>query len=94
MWRAVARSCVWASPQALSLPELPSSDVSPVHDIDDWSRKCLYLHRVATDQVILNALVPPQAALTGEATFHLADGCDEGTVRYSGLRPQQDPNTG
>jgi hypothetical protein len=50
--------------------------------------------RRATDQVILNALVNPQAALTGEATFHLAVGFDQGTGRYSGLRPQQDPITG
>ena len=49
---------------------------------------------MATDQVILNALVNQQAALTGEATFHLANGFDEGTGRYSGLRPQQDPNAG
>jgi hypothetical protein len=49
---------------------------------------------VATDQVILNALVNPQAALTGEATFHLAVGLDGATGRYIGLRPQQDPNTG
>jgi hypothetical protein len=60
----------------------------------DWTRKYLYLPRVATDQVILNALVNQQAALTGEATFHLANGFDEGTERYSGLRPQQDPNAG
>ncbi len=60
-----------------------------VRDLVDWSRKYLYLPRVATDQVILNALVNPQAALTGEATFHLADGFDEASGRYSGLRPQQ-----
>jgi hypothetical protein len=64
-----------------------------VRDLVDWSRKYLYLPRVATDQVILNALVNPQAALTGEATFHLADGFDEGTGRYSGLRPQQASGT-
>jgi hypothetical protein len=69
------------------------SDVA-VRDLVDWCRKYLYLPRVATDQVILDALVNPQAALTGEATFHLADDFDEGTGRYSGLRPQQDPNTG
>jgi hypothetical protein len=63
-------------------------------DLVDWTRKYLYLPRVATDQVILSALVNPQAALTGEATFHLANGFDEGTGRYSGLRPQQDPNAG
>jgi hypothetical protein len=65
-----------------------------VRDLVDWTRKYLYLPRLATDQVILNALVNPQAALTGEATFHLANSVDEGTGRYSGLRPQQDPNTG
>jgi hypothetical protein len=65
-----------------------------VRDLVDWSRKYLYLPRLATDQVILNALVNPQAALTGEATFHLAVGLDGATGRYIGLRPQQDPNTG
>jgi len=65
-----------------------------VRDLVDWTRNYLYLPRVATDQVILNALVNQQAALTGEATFHLANGFDEGTGRYSGLRPQQDPNAG
>ncbi len=65
-----------------------------VRDLVDWTRKYLYLPRVATDQVILNALVNPQAALTGEATFHLAVGLDGATGRYIGLRPQQDPNTG
>ena len=65
-----------------------------VRDLVDWTRKYLYLPRVVTDQVILNALVSQQAALTGEATFHLANSVDEVTGRYSGLRPQQDPNTG
>jgi len=65
-----------------------------VRDLVDWTRKYLYLPRVASDQVILNALVNPQAALTGEATFHLAVGLDGATGRYIGLRPQQDPNTG
>ncbi|MEB3360829.1 MAG: hypothetical protein VKI42_01750, partial [Synechococcaceae cyanobacterium] len=60
-----------------------------VRDLVDWSRKYLYLPRVVNDQVILNALVSAQAALTGEATFHLADGFDEATGRYNGLRPQQ-----
>ncbi len=64
-----------------------------VRDLVDWSRKYLYLPRVINDQVILNALVNPQAALTGEATFHLADGFDEATGRYSGLRPQQASGT-
>jgi hypothetical protein len=35
-----------------------------VRDLVEWTRKYLYLPRVATDQVILNALVNPQAALT------------------------------
>ena len=63
-----------------------------VRDLVDWCHKYLYLPRVSKDQVILDALVNPQAALTGEATFHLADGIDEASGRYSGLRPQQAPD--
>jgi len=64
-----------------------------VRDLVDWSRKYLYLPRIATDQVIIAALVNPQAALTGETTFHLADSFDEGTKRYKGLRAQQASST-
>jgi len=49
----------------------------------------LYLPRITGDQVILDALVNPSAAVTGEATFYLADSFDAGTGRYQGLRPQQ-----
>ncbi len=58
-------------------------------ELVDWCRKYLYLPRITTDQVILDALVNPSAALTGEPTFFLADGYDEGSCRYSVLRPQQ-----
>jgi predicted AAA+ superfamily ATPase len=64
-----------------------------VRDLVDWCRKYLYLPRVASDQVILDALVNPQAALTGEATFHLADDFDGETKRYGGLRAQQTSGT-
>jgi len=60
-----------------------------VRELVDWCRKYLYLPRVTTDQVILDALVNAQAAMSGETTFHLADAIDEATSRYSGLRPQQ-----
>ena len=45
------------------------------------------------DQVILDALVNPQAALTGEETFHLADSVDQASGRYAGLRPQEASST-
>jgi hypothetical protein len=64
-----------------------------VRDLVDWCRKYLYLPRVSTDQVILDALINPSAALSGESTFHLADGFDEASGRYSGLRPQQASST-
>lgn len=60
-----------------------------VRELVEWCRKYLYLPRISSDQVILDALVSGQAALSGESTFHLADGLDEATGRYSGLRPQQ-----
>lgn len=60
-----------------------------VRELVEWCRKYLYLPRISSDQVILDALVSGQAALSGESTFHLADGFDEATGRYSGLRPQQ-----
>ena len=64
-----------------------------VRDLVDWCRKYLYLPRVSTDQVILDALINPSAALSGESTFHLADGFDEASGRYSGLRAQQASST-
>lgn len=60
-----------------------------VRELVDWCRKYLYLPRIASDQVILDALVNPSAALTGESTFYLADSWDESNGRYQGLRPQQ-----
>ena len=64
-----------------------------VRDLVDWCRRYLYLPRVSTDQVILDALINPSAALSGESTFHLADDFDEASGRYSGLRPQQASST-
>jgi predicted AAA+ superfamily ATPase len=60
-----------------------------VRELVDWCRKYLYLPRITSDQVILDALVNPQAAMSGESTFHLADAVDQASKRYSGLRPQQ-----
>jgi hypothetical protein len=60
-----------------------------VRELVDWCHKYLYLPRIASDQVILDALVNPSAALTGESTFYLADSFDEASGRYQGLRPQQ-----
>ncbi|MFN9630188.1 MAG: hypothetical protein ACK59A_08165 [Cyanobacteriota bacterium] len=62
-------------------------------ELVDWCRKDLFLPRISTDQVILNALINPQAALSCESTFHLADGFQAGTTadssgRYLGLRHQ------
>lgn len=64
-----------------------------VRELVEWCRKYLYLPRISTDQVILDALVNPQAALTGEETFHLADSVDQASGRYSGLRPQEASST-
>jgi predicted AAA+ superfamily ATPase len=64
-----------------------------VRELVDWCRKYLYLPRIVNDQVILDALVNPSAALTGETTFHLADGFETGSGRYQGLRPQQASST-
>jgi hypothetical protein len=62
------------------------------------SRKYLYLPRITSDQVILNALVNPQAAMSGEGTFHLADGFTPASSkgsdgRYTGLRHQASSST-
>jgi predicted AAA+ superfamily ATPase len=69
-----------------------------VRELVDWCRKYLYLPRITSDQVILNALVNPQASLSGEGTFHLADGftpasSDESAGRYTGLRHQASSST-
>ena len=64
-----------------------------VRDLVDWCRKYLYLPRVSSDQVILDALINPAAALSGESTFHLADNFDEASGCYSGLRAQQASST-
>ncbi|SBO44248.1 DUF499 domain-containing protein [Cyanobium sp. NIES-981] len=63
-------------------------DSVSARELVDWCRKYLYLPRISGDHVILDALVSAGAALTGEATFHLADGFDEASGRYSGLRHQ------
>lgn len=69
-----------------------------VRELVDWCRKYLFLPRISSDQVILNALINPQAAMSGESTFHLADsfqaGSPEGSPgRYLGLRPQASSST-
>jgi hypothetical protein len=69
-----------------------------VRELVDWCRKYLYLPRITSDQVILNALVNPQASLSGEGTFHLADGftaasSDGSAGRYTGLRHQASSST-
>jgi predicted AAA+ superfamily ATPase len=69
-----------------------------VRELVDWCRKYLYLPRITSDQVILNALVNPQASLSGESTFHLADGftpasSDGSAGRYTGLRHQASSST-
>jgi hypothetical protein len=55
-----------------------------VRELVDWCRKYLYLPRIASDQVILDALVNPSSALTGESTFYFADSWDESKGRYQG----------
>ena len=64
-----------------------------VRELIDWSRKYLYLPRITIDQVIINSLVNPMAALSGETTFYLADNYDESTNIYDGLRPQASSST-
>ena len=44
---------------------------------------------MASENVILNALINPKAALNGESTFFLADNYEESTKKYEGLRPQE-----
>jgi len=69
-----------------------------VRELVDWCRKYLYLPRISSDQVILNALGNPQASLSGESTFHLADSftpasSDGSAGRYTGLRHQASSST-
>jgi hypothetical protein len=69
-----------------------------VRELLDWCRKYLYLPRISSDQVILHALINPQASLSGESTFHLADGftpasSDGSAGRYTGLRHQASSST-
>ena len=69
-----------------------------VRELVDWCRKYLFLPRISSDQVILNALINPQAAMSGESTFHLADGFEAGSGegspgRYAGLRHQSSSST-
>jgi hypothetical protein len=64
-----------------------------VRELVDWCHKYLYLPRVTSDQVILDALTNPQAAMSCEATFHLAADVDAASGRYSGLRHQSASST-
>lgn len=69
-----------------------------VRELLEWCRKYLFLPRISTDQVILDALINPQAAMSGEGTFHLADGftpssSDGSAGRYTGLRHQASSST-
>ncbi|MGB5134465.1 MAG: DUF499 domain-containing protein [Prochlorococcaceae cyanobacterium] len=66
----------------------PNHDSISVQELVTWCHKYLYLPRLSSDAVILNGLTNPQASLQGEATFHLADGFDEASGRYLGLKPQ------
>lgn len=66
----------------------PNRDSVSVQELVDWCHKYLYLPRVSSDAVLLNGLTNAQAALQGDATFHLADGFDEASGRYLGLKPQ------
>ena len=59
-----------------------------VKDLVDWCQKYLYLPRISSSDVIINALQNNKAALSGETTFYLAEKFDENSKRYSGLRHQ------
>ena len=59
-----------------------------VSELIDWCQKYLYLPRLSSNEVIINALQNARAALSGESTFYLADSYDEISQRYEGLRPQ------
>ncbi len=64
-----------------------------VRELVEWCRKYTYLPRISCDQVILDSLVNPMAAMSGESTFYLADSFDQDNNRYIGLRPQQSSST-
>ncbi|WP_216916461.1 MULTISPECIES: DUF499 domain-containing protein [unclassified Synechococcus] len=66
----------------------PNRDSISVQELVTWCHKYLYLPRLSSDAVILNGLTNPQASLQGDATFHLAEGFDEASGRYFGLKPQ------
>jgi predicted AAA+ superfamily ATPase len=63
-------------------------DSVSVQELVDWCRKYLYLPRLSSDDVIFNGLTNAQASLQGESTFYLAEGFDEATGRFIGLKPQ------
>ena len=60
-----------------------------VSDLIDWCSKYIYLPRISSKEVIFNSLINPNAAMSGEITFYLAEGFDEISGKYEGLRPQQ-----
>lgn len=66
----------------------PNRDSISVQELVSWCHKYLYLPRLSSDAVILNGLTNAQASLQGDSTFHLADGFDETSGRYLGLKPQ------
>jgi predicted AAA+ superfamily ATPase len=66
----------------------PNRDSISVHELVSWCHKYLYLPRLSSDAVILNGLTNAQASLQGDATFHLAEGFDEDSGRYLGLKHQ------
>ena len=68
---------LWANRDSVSVQELVA-----------WCRKYLDLPRVSADDVIFNGLANAQATLQGESTFHLAEGFDEASGRFIGLKPQ------
>ncbi len=59
-----------------------------VSELIEWCQKYLYLPRLSSFDVIINALQNARAALSGESTFYLADSYDKISHRYEGLRPQ------
>ena len=59
-----------------------------VRDLIEWSQKYLFLPRISSFDVIINALQNTFAAESGEKTFYLADSYDEISLRYKGLIPQ------
>ena len=86
-----------SSRDVLIMPSsMPIDDNDVRNELVDWCRKYLFLPRNSSDQVILNALINPQAALSCEGTFHLADCFEAGTtedspvaISASGVKPAQ-----